>query len=92
MKTATFPAVRVEPELREAAEDILQEGETLSSFVEQSIRDNIERRRVQGEFIRRGLASRDEARRTGKYISADTVLRGLDAKLKKARSKSKAKA
>ena len=33
MKTATFPAVRVKPELRQAAEEILQEGETLSSFV-----------------------------------------------------------
>lgn len=92
MKTASFPAVRVEPELREAAEDILHEGESLSSFVEQSIRDNIERRRVQGEFIRRGLASRDEARRTGKYVSVDTVLSKLDTKLKNAQSKSKAKA
>ncbi|MFT4433982.1 YlcI/YnfO family protein [Caballeronia sp. 15715] len=29
MKTATFPSVRVEPELREAAESVLQEGESL---------------------------------------------------------------
>ncbi|MEA3127523.1 MAG: hypothetical protein QOD67_4542 [Caballeronia sp.] len=27
MKTATFPSVRVEPELREAAESVLEEGE-----------------------------------------------------------------
>ncbi|WP_306427124.1 YlcI/YnfO family protein [Burkholderia sp. AU16741] len=37
MKTATFPSVRVEPELRDAAGNVLQERETLSSFVEQSI-------------------------------------------------------
>jgi hypothetical protein len=39
MKSATFPSVRVEPELRAAAEDVLQDGESLSGFVEQAIRD-----------------------------------------------------
>jgi hypothetical protein len=44
MTTATIPSLRVEPELRTAAEDVLEEGETLSGFVEQSIRDGIQRR------------------------------------------------
>jgi hypothetical protein len=44
MKSATFPSVRVDPELRKAAEDVLFEGETLSSFVERSIRQSIEHR------------------------------------------------
>jgi predicted transcriptional regulator len=87
VKTATIPSLRVEPELREAAEGVLQEGESLSSFVEQSIRTNIERRRVQKEFIARGLASRDESKRTGQYVSAEEVLRMLDLKLEKARAK-----
>ena len=30
MKTATFPSLRVEPELREAAESGLRDGETLT--------------------------------------------------------------
>ncbi|OXJ13011.1 YlcI/YnfO family protein [Burkholderia sp. HI2500] len=81
MKTATFPSVRVEPELRDAAEDVLQEGETLSSFVEQSIREGIERRRLHSEFIARGLASRDEARRTGEYVSSSEVLERLGRRL-----------
>ncbi|MDN7492986.1 YlcI/YnfO family protein [Burkholderia sp. AU45274] len=81
MKTATFPSVRVEPELRDAAEDVLQEGETLSSFVEQSIREGIERRRLHSEFIARGLASRDEARRTGEYVSSSEVLERLGQRL-----------
>lgn len=34
VKTATFPAIRVEPELRQAAEDLLDQDETLSSFME----------------------------------------------------------
>ena len=78
MKTATIPSLRVEPELRHAAEDVLQEGESLSSFVEQSLRLNIEHRRAQQAFIARGLASRDDAQRTGEYFSAEDVMRELD--------------
>lgn len=81
MKTATIPSLRVAPELREAAESVLQQGETLSSFVEQSVRAQIQRRRFQQEFIARGLSSREEAKRTGEYYSAEEVLDGLKAKL-----------
>lgn len=81
MKTATFPSLRVTPELRQAAEQILQEGETLSSFVEQSIRESIGRRQIQQEFIARGLRSRDDARQTGKYASADAVIGRLEQML-----------
>jgi predicted transcriptional regulator len=87
MKTATFPSIRVEPELRDAAEDVLHEGETLSSFVEQSIREGIERRRLQSEFIARGIASRDEARRTGEYVSSSEVLERLGRRLDTLRDK-----
>ena len=79
MKTATIPALRVEPKLREAAQSVLANGETLSSFVEESLRANIERRKYQQDFIARGLASRDEAKRTGEYYSAESVLAELDA-------------
>ena len=67
MKTATFPPLRVDSELRKSAESVLERGESLSSFVEQSIRSSVRSRRTQAEFIARGLASRDEARRTDKY-------------------------
>ncbi len=40
MKTASIPSLRVEPELRRAAEAVLHEGESLSSFLEQgAVRD-----------------------------------------------------
>ena len=78
MKTATIPALRVEPKLREAAESVLADNETLSSFVEESLRANIEKRIHQQTFIARGLASRDEAKRTGEYYSAESVLAELD--------------
>jgi predicted transcriptional regulator len=91
MKTATMPALRVEPELRQAAEEILRPGETLSAFVEDSLRRNVEFRRTQQEFIARGLASRDAARKSGEYVSAKKVLSKLSAKLKKAQAKQSSK-
>jgi predicted transcriptional regulator len=88
MKSATIPSLRVDPELRHAAESVLQAGETLSSFVEQSLRINIDHRRAQQAFIARGLAARDEAQRTGEYFTADEVLRELDEMHAKAQAKS----
>lgn len=87
MKTATFPSLRVDPALRQAAEDALQDGESLSSFVEQSVRANIERRKVQDEFIARGLASRDKTQRTNTYVSSSDVIKGLASRLAKAKKK-----
>ena len=89
MKTASIPSLRVAPELRQAAEGVLQKGETISSFVEQSLRANIARRQIQQEFIARGLASRDEAHRTGKYFSAEEILHELDNMLAHAKPKSR---
>src|ERR1700684_3857879 len=54
MKTATIPALRVEPELRKAAEEVLNENESLSSFMEASLRESIAKRRLQREFVARG--------------------------------------
>lgn len=81
MKTTTIPSIRVEPDFRAEVEAVLAEGETLSQFVEASVRASVERRRMQAEFIARGLRSRDEARRTGDYVDADEVLGNLQRKL-----------
>jgi hypothetical protein len=91
MKTATLPSLRVEPELREAAEAVLQEGETLSAFVEQSVRAMVERRQLQEAFIARGLQSREAAQRSGRYAPADEVLSGLEARLARARKGTRAR-
>lgn len=84
-KTSTIPPLRVNEEVRAAAEAALMEGETLSGFVLEAIQFNIQRRTMQQEFVARGLAARDEARRTGKYVSADEVLAGLDKTLARSR-------
>lgn len=87
MKTATIPSVRVEPDLRAEIESLLGEGETLSEFVEASVRASVQRRRVQAEFIARGLRSLDDARRTGEYVDADVVIGKLQRKLEAARAR-----
>lgn len=89
MKTSSIPSLRVTPELRAEAESVLEGGETLSSFVEQSLRVQIARRQAQREFVARGLASRDEARRSGEYFTADDVLSELDASLEEAEAKAR---
>ncbi|MET7140536.1 hypothetical protein M3S04_01090 [Xanthomonas sp. PPL139] len=81
MKSASLPSLRVDPALREAAEAVLQKGETLSSFVEQSVRAQVQLRQQQDAFIARGLASRDSARQSGLYIDAKDVLAGLQSRL-----------
>jgi predicted transcriptional regulator len=79
MKSATLPPLRVAPELRQAAEAVLHEGESLSGLMEKSLRDEVNRRHLQDEFIARGLAARDEAKRTGVYYSKEESLAALDA-------------
>ena len=81
MKSSSFPSLRVEPALREAAESVVRDGETLSSLIETSVRETIERRRVQEEFIARGLRSREDAQRTGVYHSGESVRSALQRRL-----------
>lgn len=92
MKSATLPSLRVEPELRDAAESVLQDGETLSGFIETSVRETIERRRTRAEFLARGMASREDARRSGIYFAADQVHGELGRMLVKAKAKARKRA
>lgn len=81
MKTATIPALRVEPKLREAVESVLNDGETLSSFVEEALKANVTRRQHQQAFIARGLASSALAKQNQEYYSAEDVLAELQSML-----------
>lgn len=92
MKTAAIPAVRVSPKLRQAAEEVLQAGETLSGFVEEAVRRNVEFRQAQKAFIERGLASAAVAKKSGKYVSSTAVLGKLARRLDKARKARPARA
>ena len=81
MKTATFPSLRVEPELREAAESVLREGETITSLIETAMRETIHRRKAQSEFVARGLRSAQEAAHSGGYHAAADVHGELQSRL-----------
>lgn len=85
MKTATIPSLRVDPELRRSAESVLREGESLSSFVEQAIRQTVAYRQAEQEFMARGLMARDQARQTGRYVEAAAVVNRLQEMLDKAK-------
>ena len=85
MKTSTLPPLRVEPRLRSEAERLLRAGETLSSFIVDAVEERIRNRAIDDEFIRRGLASAEKARRSGKYTPAALVVAGLRRRLDDAR-------
>jgi len=81
MKTASLPSLRVDPELRQAAESVLLDGESLSSLMEAALRASVSRRQMQRDFVARGLQSRDRARSTGEYYDAAEVHADLEAML-----------
>ena len=91
MKTAIIPQVRVERELREQLESVLREGETLSEFVEASVRGALEFRRVETAFQARSEAAWQAFERTGAAIPAEKVFDHLQAKLDERRAQLRAR-
>ena len=89
MKTATLPALRVDPKLRDAAEKALRPDETLSRLMEAALESYIDQRAATQDFIERGLHSAQEAREQNRYVSAETVVAKLEKKLSAARKKAK---
>lgn len=88
MKTTTFPPLRVSPALRKEAEAMLEEGETLSSMVLGAVTRDIELRKLEREFIARGIASSRKAKQNGRYVTAEKALSKLRGHLKTAQRKS----
>ena len=87
MKTATLPPIRVAPDLRLELEGVLEHGESLSQFVENAVRTTVAKRKNQAEFMRRGMAAIDAAKRSGSGIPADVVLAKLETKLAAAKQR-----
>jgi hypothetical protein len=85
MKTATLPPIRVAPDFRLELEGVLEQGESLSQFVENAVRTTVARRKTQAEFVRRGIAAIEATQREGSGIPADMVIAKLEAKLSAAR-------
>ena len=85
MKTATLPPIRVAPDFRLELEGVLEQGESLSQFVENAVRSTVAKRKNQAEFIQRGMAAIDATQRDGSGIPAELVIAKLEAKLAAAR-------
>ena len=89
MKTTTIPPLRVSAALRKQAESVLERGESLSGFVLDSITRGIEYRKARQEFIARGLASAEKAKKTGDYVPAEKVIDKLARRLAQAKRRAK---
>jgi len=87
MKTAVIPQIRVEPELRADLESVLKRGETLTEFVEATVRNAIAYRRMQTEFHAHAQAASEQYHHTGVSVPVDAVLDRLQAKLDAKRKK-----
>lgn len=87
MKTATLPAVRVEPALRSDAEAVLDEGESLSDFVAACVRDGVAWRRTQDAFLARAHGAVERSERANNGVSPQEVLRRMDDRLDAARQR-----
>jgi predicted transcriptional regulator len=91
MKSATLPALRVDPKLREAAERALRPDETLSRLMETALENYIAQRAAEDDFLARGLRSARHARQHDSYVSAAEVVGKLEKKLALAHKNAKAR-
>ena len=85
MKTTMLPPIRVAPDFRLELEGVLEQGETLSQFVESAVRTTVAKRKNQAEFFRRGVAAIEATQGDSSGIPADQVIAKLEAKLTAAR-------
>ena len=81
MRSATFPPIRVEPEVRAEVEAVLREGETLTQFIEEAVVAAAAWRRVQSEFVTRGEAAIERWKQEGGGQGVDEVMADLQARL-----------
>jgi len=77
MKATIIPPLRVSHDLRKQAEAVLDQGETLSTFVLDALSRSIAHRKARQSFTARALASAARAKKTGKYVSAGKVMEQL---------------
>ena len=75
MRTSTFPPIRVEPEMRARTEAVLREGESLTQFIEDAVRKEVEWRAAQVAFVARAQAALKEHEERGGPTLADVQAR-----------------
>lgn len=83
LKTESLPPIRIDAATKRSIQKLLRPEETISSFVEDAVRKTLARRKLDKEFLARGLANAKAARETNDYVSADEVMKRLNAKFRK---------
>ena len=81
MRSATFPPIRVEPEVRAKVEAVLREGESLTQFIEEAVVAAAAWRRVQSEFVTRGETAIERWKQEGGGHTVNEVMADLQARL-----------
>ena len=87
MKTATLPAVRVSPEVRELIESVLHEGESLSMFIEETVKKQAQWRKEDEAFYARAAKASQALRDGGKFYTAEESIARLRSQVERARAK-----
>jgi predicted transcriptional regulator len=85
MRSATFPPIRVKPEVRAEVDAVLREGESLTQFIEEAVVAAAAWRRVQTEFVTRGEAAIARWKQEGRGRPADEVMADLQARVEDAK-------
>jgi hypothetical protein len=75
MRTSTVPPIRVEPEMRAQTEAVLREGESLTQFIEDAVRKEVEWRAAQAAFVARAQAALEEHEERGGPTLAEVQVR-----------------
>lgn len=76
-------------ELYNSIEYLLVDNETILGFIEQAVFAKVKYRQDEKDFAKRALKSREKAKRTGIYVSAEEVFVDLEDILNNARQKIK---
>ena len=86
-KTAVSPQVRVEPQLRTDLVGVLRSGETLSDFLEATVRQAVDYRRMKAEFDARADAAWSRFQQTGAGVPAEKLIAEMCLRLEARRQK-----
>jgi hypothetical protein len=87
MRTATFPAVRTTPEARALVESALRPGETLSTFIEETVLQKALWRKEDQAFYARAMAAAKRIDEGGPTYTLEETIASLRAQIQRAREK-----
>lgn len=87
MRTATLPAVRVSPDTRALIESVLKEGESLSTFIEETVRKHAAWRKEDEAFHARAALASKRLAEGGKFFTVEESIARLRAQVQRASDK-----